>query len=139
MKKLNYDKNKYEINVVLNNCTDNTYNIAKNENVSVIKCKNKITSKGDALKEAFNTLKDRDIDAYVIFDSDNIVDSDFLKYMNESLNNGYKVAQGFRELKNKKIIGYLIPMHYIIIFKIYFLMNLEISVNHLHLLMVQVL
>ena len=102
LKKLNYNKDKYEINVVLNNCTDNTYTIAKNENVNVIKCKNKIKSKGDALKEVFNTLKDRNIDAYVIFDADNIVDSDFLKYMNESLNNGYKVAQGFRELKNKK-------------------------------------
>ena len=25
LKKLNYNKDKYEINVVLNNCTDNTY------------------------------------------------------------------------------------------------------------------
>ena len=44
--------------------------------------------------------KRNDIDAYIIFDADNVVDKNFLKHMNNSLNNGYLVAQGFRDTKN---------------------------------------
>ena len=102
LNKLNYDKERYEINVILNNSTDKTDEIVKQTTAKLIKCKTKINNKGQALKEAFNTLSSRkDIDAYIIFDADNIVDKDFLKYMNESINKGNKVAQGFRDTKNK--------------------------------------
>ena len=55
----NYDQEKYEIVVVLNNSTDNTYEVAKASKAKVYKCKNKITSKGDALKEAFAKINDK--------------------------------------------------------------------------------
>ena len=55
----NYDQEKYEIVVVLNNSTDNTYEVAKASGAKVYKCKNKITSKGDALKEAFAKINDK--------------------------------------------------------------------------------
>jgi len=100
LKKQNYDKKYYDINVIINNCTDNTLKIAENANVNVINCKTKISCKADALRYAFEELKDKKIDAYVIFDADNVVHPDFLKYMNYSINNGYKVAQGTRETKN---------------------------------------
>lgn len=96
----NYDQEKYEIVVVLNNSTDNTYEVAKASGAKVYKCKNKITSKGDALKEAFDKINDKKIDAYIVFDADNVVDKNFLKHMNDSLNSGYKVAQAFRDTKN---------------------------------------
>ena len=99
---MNYDKDKYEINVILNNSKDNTYNVSTNAGANVLRCKSKITTKGEALKEAFRKINDDKIDAYIIFDADNVVDKDFLKYMNESINNGYKVAQGFRDTKNDK-------------------------------------
>lgn len=102
LEKQNYSKDKYEINVILNNSTDNTENVVKSTKANLIKCKNKINNKGQALKEAFYVLKDKkEVDAYIIFDADNIADKDFLKYMNESINNGYKVAQGFRDTKNE--------------------------------------
>lgn len=97
----NQEYTNYSINIILNNCTDNTYNICKNEKVNIINCETNIKSKGDALKEAFNKLKNSKTDAYIVFDADNVVDKYFLKYMNISINNGYEVAQGFRDIKNK--------------------------------------
>ncbi len=99
LKVQNYDKDKYEIYVIVNNCTDDTLKVSKEHGAKVIECK-KSKCKGDALSYAFNYLKNRKIDAYLIFDADNVVHPDFLKYMNISLNSGYKVAQGTREIKN---------------------------------------
>lgn len=101
LKKLNYPKDKYEINVIVNNCTDKTAEAAKKAGAIVTECTEKVKSKGEVLKFVFNKFKSRkDIAAYVIFDADNVVHPDFLLEMNKSLNNGYKVAQGFRDTKN---------------------------------------
>ena len=101
LKKLNYPKDKYEINVIVNNCTDKTAEAAKKAGAIVTECTEKVKSKGEVLKFIFNKFKSRkDIAAYVIFDADNVVHPDFLLEMNKSLNNGYKVAQGFRDTKN---------------------------------------
>lgn len=98
LKKQDYDN--YDIYVVLNNSTDNTLDVVKKLGVNIIECKNKITCKGDALKEALEVLKNQKTDAYAIFDSDNVVSSNFLSEMNKTLNNGYSLAQGFRDIKN---------------------------------------
>lgn len=99
--KLNYPKDRYGIFVIPNNCTDNTSKVALSRGASVFECKSKVKSKGDVLKYAFNKLKDnKEIDAYVVFDADNVVHKDFLKEMNIVLNSGYEVAQGFRDSKN---------------------------------------
>ena len=96
-----YDKNYYEINVIINNCTDNTAEIARKSGANVINCETPISCKGEALRYAFNKLKEcNNIDAYLVFDADNVVHPDFLREMNYSLNNGFKVAQGTRETKN---------------------------------------
>ena len=100
LKKQNYDKDKYTINVIVNNSTDNTYNVCKEYGVNAINCEIKVKSKGEVLRYVFKKFKDKVFDAYVIFDADNVVHPDFLKNMNISLNNGYKVAQGFRDSKN---------------------------------------
>lgn len=98
---LDYPKDKYKIYVSINNCTDNTLNIVKEKDISIIECKTLIKSKGDVLKYTFDILKDnKEIDSYVIFDADNVVHKDFLKHMNDYLNNGYNVCEGFREAKN---------------------------------------
>lgn len=101
LKEQNYPKDLFEIFVIINNCTDNTEKISRDKGASIIKCNIKISSKGEALKYTYNKLADRnDIDAYVIFDADNIVHEDFLKSMNDIINEGYNVAQGFRDTKN---------------------------------------
>lgn len=96
----NYAKKYYDCYVIPNNCTDETEKIAKNKQAKIIKVDIPTKSKGEVLKYTFEYLKDRDYDAYVIFDADNIVDKNFLYYMNETLNEGYLVAQGFRDAKN---------------------------------------
>lgn len=97
---LNYPKELYEVFVAVNNCTDNTEGVALERGVNVIKC-DTASSKGQVLKFTFEKLSDReDINAYVIFDADNIVHKDFLNKANDMLNCGYNVAQGFRDTKN---------------------------------------
>lgn len=101
LKAQNYDKDKYDIYVIPNNCTDNTYEVAKNAGARIIECNEKTKTKGDVLKIAFNELKDNsEIDAYIIFDADNVVHPDFLARMNECYQSGYRVAEGFRDAKN---------------------------------------
>ena len=101
LKKQNYPKDKYDIYVIVNNCTDNTLEVARDAGANIIKCTEKVKTKGDVLKYTFNKLKDnKEIDAYVIFDADNVVHGDFLNKMNNSINAGYEVVQGFRDTKN---------------------------------------
>ena len=100
LKALNYNKDKYDINVVVNNSTDNTFKVAKKHGANVIKCKVPVKSKGEVLHYVFNSFKNKKFDAYVVFDADNVVHPDFLIHMNRSLNSGYKIAQGFRDSKN---------------------------------------
>ena len=101
LKNQKYPKDKYDIYVIVNNCTDNTLDVAKKAGANIIECTNSVKTKGDVLKFTFDKLKNnKEIDAYVIFDADNIVHSDFLNKMNDSVNDGYEVVQGFRDSKN---------------------------------------
>ena len=97
----NYPKDLYDVYVIPNNCTDETEKVAKKAGAKIIKCTVPTKSKGEVLKFTFEKLsKSKDIDAYVIFDADNVVHPDFLSKMNDALCEGYKVAQGFRDSKN---------------------------------------
>lgn len=101
LKKQNYPSNKYDVYVIVNNCTDNTAIEAKKAGAKVISCTEKVSTKGEVLKYTFDLFKDNNkIDAYAIFDADNIVHHDFLAKMNDMINSGYSVAQGFRDTKN---------------------------------------
>lgn len=100
LKKQNYPKNLYDIIVFVNNSSDNTDKAAKKAGATVVNVDVPVKSKGDVLKYAFNKYKDSDYDAYVIFDADNVVHPDFLKRMNDTIESGYEVAEGFRDSKN---------------------------------------
>ena len=68
LKKQKYPKENYEIFVIVNNCTDNTEKVAIEAGASIIECTEKVKSKGEVLKFAFNKLKDnKEIDAYVSY------------------------------------------------------------------------
>ena len=100
LKRQNYDDNYYSINVIVNNSTDNTYNVCKKLGVNAINCEIPVKSKGEVLRYVFKKFKNKSFDAYIVFDADNVVHPDFLMNMNNSLNCGFKVAQGFRDSKN---------------------------------------
>lgn len=59
LKKQNYPKENYKIYVIINNCTDNTEQIARENGANIILCTEKVKSKGEVLKFAFNKLKKR--------------------------------------------------------------------------------
>ena len=97
----NYPKDLFEVYEAVNNTTDNTAKVAKEAGAIVIDVKEKVKSKGEVLRYVFKKLRNRkDIDAYIIFDADNIIHPDFLARMNDTLCCGYRVAQGFRDSKN---------------------------------------
>ena len=98
--KLDYPKSLFDCYAIPNNCTDNTKEIALKKGAKIIEIDKPVKSKGEVLKYTFDYLQNSDYDAYVIFDADNIVHQNFLKAMNDILNEGYLVAQGFRDAKN---------------------------------------
>ena len=98
--KQNYPKDMYELCVIPNNCTDNTRNIALDLGVRIIDCTTQCKCKGDALRYAFETLSTEEFDAYIVFDADNVVHPNFLARMNDTLMEGFEVAQGYRDSKN---------------------------------------
>lgn len=101
LKDLDYPQDRYEITVIPNNCTDDTKGAAIAAGANVYECKLPVKNKGDVLNQTINMYMGRDdIDAFIIFDADNIVDSQFLKEMNKALDSGDHVAMGFRDSKN---------------------------------------
>ena len=57
LKKQNYDKDKYEINVIINNSTDKTYEVSKKHGANTIKCEVPVKCKGDVLRYIFNKFR----------------------------------------------------------------------------------
>lgn len=100
LKEQNYPTNLYDIYSLINNCTDNTLEVAKKAGSKIINVNTPVKTKGDVLKFAFKRLKNKDYDAYIVFDADNVVHPDFLKIMNDTYQSGYKVAQGRKDSKN---------------------------------------
>ncbi len=101
--KLNYNKDLYKLFIVADNCTDDTENKIKNAGANLLVRHNDLLiGKGYALEWAFNRLDEmkEDYDAVVIVDADNLLHKDFLKEMNESLNEGFDVVQCFADSKN---------------------------------------
>ena len=98
---LNYNKEKYKTYIFINNTSDNTAKVVKEHGARAVDVTVPVKTKADVLSFAFDYLKkDKNIDAYIVFDADNVVHPDFLKHMNDVLNNGYRVATGFRDAKN---------------------------------------
>lgn len=100
--KQKYPKDKYEVIVVINNTLDNTESVSKSSGASILLCERRIKNKGDALKEAFDKLKNKETDAYIIMDADNIVNEEFLSEMNKSINKGALVAKSNMDIKAKQ-------------------------------------
>ncbi|CVK19694.1 MULTISPECIES: glycosyltransferase family 2 protein [Sporomusa] len=100
---LKYPRELYDIYVVADNCKDKTAHIAKNAGAIVYERFNsEQRGKGYAMEWMFEKLfeQPKQYDAVVVFDADNLVDTNFLLEMNSRLCKGEKVIQGYLDAKN---------------------------------------
>ena len=102
--KIEYPKDLYDTYVIADNSTDKTKGVAQ-EHGAIVYERNDLTkkTKGFALDWFLTKIMptlEKKYDAMIVFDADNIVDSEFLKHMNISLCQGEKVVQGYRDIKN---------------------------------------
>ena len=99
-----YPKNKIDIYVIADNCTDNTAGVAKDAGAIVYERFDETKkSKGYALEWFFEKVLQEfpdKYDAFCVFDADNIVAPNFFSKMNEKLCEGEKIVQGYRDIKN---------------------------------------
>ncbi len=100
---LEYPKELYDIFVIADNCSDDTAKIAGDAGAIVCERFSETgKGKGFALEWMFDRLfkMERQYDAIVVFDADNLVHPRFLLEMNNRLLKGDKVIQGFLDAKN---------------------------------------
>ncbi|MDR0831673.1 MAG: glycosyltransferase family 2 protein [Bacillales bacterium] len=104
--KQNYPKDKITIIVLVDNCIDKTAEIARQLGVNVIERNDTLNvGKSFALDYAYKQIHtqglDNNIDGYVVFDTDNLLDKNFLKEINKAYQEtGYQVLTGFRNTSN---------------------------------------
>lgn len=101
----NYPKEKMHVFVIADNCTDNTAVAAREAGATVYERFNKEkVSKGYAMQALFEHLKTNEDAAkckgYFVFDADNILHPDYTAAMNDTIENGARIAMGFRNTKN---------------------------------------
>ncbi len=94
-----------DIYVVADNCDDNTAEAARELGAIVFERQNKEqVGKGFALEFLFNKIKEtkglRAYDAYMVFDADNVLRSNYVEEMNKAYQAGYKVLTSYRNSKN---------------------------------------
>ena len=90
--------------IIVEKETDPTIAIAKKYHMQYfIRQKLDLKTKGYALQELIEDLEKKKeyYDLYFIFDADNILDKDFIRYMLEDYQAGYAVSTGYRALKNR--------------------------------------
>ena len=99
--RVDYPKDRFDVTVVADNCSDNTAEIAVAEGAAVLVRKDETSKgKGQALAWAFEKIDLRKYDAVVIVDADTVVNSVFLRAMNARLSRGATVVQGYDGVLN---------------------------------------
>ena len=105
LKNQTYDKDKFDIFVLADNCTDHTYEKAIELGAYAYTRENtKEVGKGYALNTLYHNIQKDfgdNYDAYIVFDADNIIDKNFLTEMNNRFATGkYDALTSYRNSKN---------------------------------------
>lgn len=88
----NYPREKFDIFVIPNNCTDATESAARQAGAGILHCPLPVRTKGEVLHQIFDQLQGQ-YDAYCVFDADNLVHPDFLARMNDAIAAGARIAK----------------------------------------------
>ncbi|MCQ2455121.1 MAG: glycosyltransferase family 2 protein [Clostridia bacterium] len=115
-----YPKELLTVFVVADNCTDNTAEIARKNGAVCYEHNNPAErTKGFGLKYLFERIKEdygiESFEGYFIFDSDNLLKSDYISRMNDSFDSGEKVICSYRNTKNfsENWISALYALHWL--------------------------
>ncbi len=100
-----YPKELMRVFVCADNCTDNTAHAAREANAIVIEHfdnvhKGKCYALDYIIKEILNNKEYDDIEAFFVFDADNLVSKNYTKEMNKLFDSNINVATSFRSTKN---------------------------------------
>ena len=103
-KEQTYPEEHLKVFVMADNCTDNTADVSRDHGAIVYERFNDtLIGKGYALEELYGHLQEdypQGFDGYLILDADNLLESNYVEKMNESLNDGHDVITSFRNSKN---------------------------------------
>ncbi len=103
LKQLNYPSELYDVFVICDNCTDGTARIVREHGMNAcVRTNANQRGKGYAIEWMLKELwaMQRQYDAVVMFDADNLADTEFLMEMNNDLCSGARVIQGYIDTKN---------------------------------------
>ena len=98
-----YPRDKIRIFVIADNCTDKTAEVASKKGAIVLERNDKENiGKSYALDYAFKKITEeyKDIEAFIIFDADNLVNVNFTKEINKAFDQGNNIITGYRAPKN---------------------------------------
>lgn len=103
--KQDYPADLISVYVVADNCTDNTAKVAQEHGAKVFSRYNKKqVGKGYALNYLLSKIEETDgldsFDAFLIFDADNLLQTDYIRHINRTYSDGYEVFCGYRNTKN---------------------------------------
>lgn len=105
LKAQDYPKEFLDLYVVADNCTDRTAEVAREHGAQVFsRFNNQQIGKGYALNFLLHQI-DGNIgleyyDAFLIFDADNLLESDYISQINQICSDGYEAFCGYRNTKN---------------------------------------